>query len=209
MIIHVALLKPKTTTTNEDMEAILEQVRTLRPEIQGLLDIQAGPNQNPNHQGYTFGFSMRYTGSDDLHASTSHPKYQEVSRELQRLCESVLECDLTEMPPPPRKKLRDTITEQEWQSKSVEDRLKILLMDQLGVREEDLIKSASFVEDLNADSLDLVEIIMGMEEEFQVEISDEQAEKITTVGEALEFLSKGESHQEVRKKISKIRGNKR
>jgi len=61
-------------------------------------------------------------------------------------------------------------------------------MDQLDVTEEELIPSASFVEDLNADSLDLVELFMGIEEEFQVTISDQDAEKVTTVGEALAYL---------------------
>lgn len=68
------------------------------------------------------------------------------------------------------------------------DRLKKIVVDQLGVDEAEVVPTASFVEDLNADSLDLVELIMSLEEEFQVQISDEDAEKITTVGEALEYI---------------------
>lgn len=68
------------------------------------------------------------------------------------------------------------------------DRLKKIIVDQLGVDESEVVPSASFVEDLNADSLDLVELIMSLEEEFQLQISDEDAEKITTVQEAEDYI---------------------
>ena len=68
------------------------------------------------------------------------------------------------------------------------ERLKKIIVDQLGVDESEVIPSASFVEDLNADSLDLVELIMSLEEEFKLQISDEDAEKITTVQEAEDYI---------------------
>jgi acyl carrier protein len=68
------------------------------------------------------------------------------------------------------------------------DRMKKIIVEQLGVEETDVTPTASFVEDLNADSLDLVELIMSLEEEFNLEISDEDAEKIHTVGDALEYV---------------------
>jgi acyl carrier protein len=73
------------------------------------------------------------------------------------------------------------------------ERVRKLIVDQLGVDEEKVVPSASFVDDLNADSLDLVELIMSMEEEFSkdatsVEISDEDAEKIVTVQDAIDYL---------------------
>lgn len=67
-------------------------------------------------------------------------------------------------------------------------KLKAIVMDRLSVDEEQIKPEASFVEDLSADSLDIVELIMGIEEEFDIEIPDEDAEKLTTVGEAAEYI---------------------
>jgi acyl carrier protein len=76
---------------------------------------------------------------------------------------------------------------------TVFERVRNIIVEQLGVDEEDVTPTASFVEDLNADSLDLVELIMSMEEEFStddrhVEISDEDAEKIVTVQDAVDYI---------------------
>lgn len=71
---------------------------------------------------------------------------------------------------------------------TVHERLKKIIVDQLGVDESEVVPTASFVEDLNADSLDLVELIMSLEEEFKVQITDEDAEKITTVQEAEDYI---------------------
>ncbi|MDR1019716.1 MAG: acyl carrier protein [Synergistaceae bacterium] len=74
------------------------------------------------------------------------------------------------------------------QSEEVLAKLKDLVMDRLNVEEDQIKPDASFVEDLGADSLDIVELIMGIEEEFEVEIPDEDAEKLTNVGEALAYV---------------------
>jgi acyl carrier protein len=71
---------------------------------------------------------------------------------------------------------------------TVEERVKKIIAEQLGVEEDEVTPEASFVEDLGADSLDTVELVMALEEEFEIEIPDEDAEKILTVGKALDYI---------------------
>ena len=72
---------------------------------------------------------------------------------------------------------------------TIEERVKKIVAEQLGVKEDEVTNSASFVEDLGADSLDTVELVMALEEEFETEIPDEHAEKITTVQQAIDFVT--------------------
>jgi acyl carrier protein len=69
------------------------------------------------------------------------------------------------------------------------DKVKEVIVDQLSVEEDDITEDASFVDDLGADSLDIVELVMALEEQFGVSIPDEQAEKIKTVGDAVSFIT--------------------
>ena len=71
---------------------------------------------------------------------------------------------------------------------SVEERVKKIVCEQLGVKESEVQNTSSFVEDLGADSLDTVELVMALEEEFETEIPDEEAEKLSTVQEAIDFI---------------------
>ena len=71
---------------------------------------------------------------------------------------------------------------------ALEDKVKEIVVEQLGVNAEQVKPEASFIEDLGADSLDTVELVMAFEEEFSAEIPDEEAEKLTTVGAVLEYL---------------------
>ncbi len=73
---------------------------------------------------------------------------------------------------------------------NVEDRVRDIIVEELGVEREKLTNEASFMEDLGADSLDTVELVMAFEEEFNVEIPDDAAETIVTVGDAVRFLEK-------------------
>lgn len=71
---------------------------------------------------------------------------------------------------------------------TIEDRVKKIVVEQLGVKEDEVTNDASFVDDLGADSLDTVELVMALEEEFGTEIPDEQAEKITTIQQAVDYI---------------------
>ncbi len=73
---------------------------------------------------------------------------------------------------------------------SIEERVKQIIAEQLGVDEEQVVDNAAFMDDLGADSLDTVELVMALEEEFDVEISDEDAEKIQTVKNAIDYVNK-------------------
>jgi len=76
------------------------------------------------------------------------------------------------------------MTEQE-----VFEKVKAVVIDQLGVNESEVTKEASYIDDLGADSLDTVELVMALEEEFDTEIPDEEAEKITTVGKTVAYIA--------------------
>ena len=71
---------------------------------------------------------------------------------------------------------------------SIEQQVKAIVAEQLGVKEEEVTNDASFVDDLGADSLDTVELVMALEEEFETEIPDDDAEKITTVQQAIDYI---------------------
>lgn len=72
---------------------------------------------------------------------------------------------------------------------NIEMRVKKIIVEQLGVKEDEVTNDASFVDDLGADSLDTVELVMALEEEFETEIPDEDAEKITTVQQAIDYIN--------------------
>lgn len=72
---------------------------------------------------------------------------------------------------------------------SIEDKVKSIIVDQLGISEDDVKPEASFIDDLGADSLDIVELVMAMEEYFEIEIPDEEAENIKTVGDAIKYIN--------------------
>ena len=76
----------------------------------------------------------------------------------------------------------------EGSSMALEQRVTELIVQQLGVSKDELVMNASFVDDLGADSLDIVELVMSMEEEFDIEIPDDDAEKIQTIGDAIAYL---------------------
>lgn len=72
---------------------------------------------------------------------------------------------------------------------NIAERVKAIIVDQLGVEEAEVTLESSFIEDLGADSLDIVELIMALEEAFEIEVPDEDAEKLTTVGSAVQYIT--------------------
>lgn len=72
---------------------------------------------------------------------------------------------------------------------SIEEKVKAIIVEQLGINEDEVKPEASFIDDLGADSLDIVELVMAMEEEFEIEIPDEEAENIKTVGDAIKYIT--------------------
>ena len=79
--------------------------------------------------------------------------------------------------------------EEKSEMSNVDERVKKIVIEQLGVKEEEVSNGSSFVDDLGADSLDTVELVMALEEEFECEIPDEEAEKITTVQQAIDYIN--------------------
>jgi len=79
---------------------------------------------------------------------------------------------------------------------TIEERVKKIIAEQLGVNEGEITNESSFVDDLGADSLDTVELVMALEEEFGTEIPDEEAEKITTVQQAIEYIKSNSTEEE-------------
>tara|TARA_B100000929_G_C15299191_1_gene349776 strand:- start:184 stop:429 length:246 start_codon:yes stop_codon:yes gene_type:complete len=78
------------------------------------------------------------------------------------------------------------------EEKSIEDRIREIVVEQLGVKPEQITPEAKFIEDLGADSLDTVELVMALEEEFGNEIPDEDAEKLTSVGDVIRFIEESQ-----------------
>jgi acyl carrier protein len=76
---------------------------------------------------------------------------------------------------------------------AVDEKVKSIIVEQLGVKQEEVVEKASFIDDLGADSLDTVELVMAFEEEFGIEIPDEDAEKILTVGDAVKYIGEKSS----------------
>jgi hypothetical protein len=94
VIAHVVLFKPKAETTPQEIEQVLKQVRKLQQSIPGIVDVQAGENISEKHQGYTYGFIMRFVDETHLQAYAPHPAHQPVSDAIRRVCSHVIDFDL-------------------------------------------------------------------------------------------------------------------
>jgi heme-degrading monooxygenase HmoA len=94
MIDHVVLLQPKAEVTEEEITKVLSHVQGLQETIPGIFETRVGKNLSVNHQGYVYGFVMRFTDEEHLEAYTPHPAHQVVSRELQAICQSIIDFDM-------------------------------------------------------------------------------------------------------------------
>ncbi len=94
MIIHVVLLQPKPETTAEELEAVMERARALQEKIPAIVSMQAGENQNPNNQGYTYGLVMSFDTEEHFKAYFPHPEHRSVGAELRRLSVNLVNFDI-------------------------------------------------------------------------------------------------------------------
>lgn len=95
MISHVVLLQPRADATSDDVTRALAHVRELKDTIPGILQVETGENRSPNHRGYTYGFVMQFADDAHLKAYATHPRHQPVSKELQSLCTSIIDFDIS------------------------------------------------------------------------------------------------------------------
>ena len=94
MIMHIVLLLPKPESTREELQAVLEKAWALQAKIPGIVAIQAGENQNPNNQGYTFGIVITFDNEEHFKAYFPHPEHRAVGAELRRLSVNLLNFDI-------------------------------------------------------------------------------------------------------------------
>jgi len=94
MVDHVVLLQPKAEVTQEEITKVLSHVQGLQQSIPGIVETRVGKNLSVNHQGYVYGFLMRFIDEEHLKAYAPHPAHQVVSKELQKICESIIDLDI-------------------------------------------------------------------------------------------------------------------
>jgi heme-degrading monooxygenase HmoA len=94
MIDHVVLLQPKAEVTEEEITKVLSHVQGLQETIPGIVETRVGKNLSVNHQGYVYGFVMRFVDAEHLKAYAPHPAHQVVSKELQNICQSIIDFDV-------------------------------------------------------------------------------------------------------------------
>lgn len=94
MITHTVLLQPKPEKTEEEIATVLSHVRDLQAHVPGILETQVGKNLSASHQGYTYGFVMRFVDQEHLKSYAPHPAHQIVSKELQAMCQSIIDFDV-------------------------------------------------------------------------------------------------------------------
>jgi acyl carrier protein len=215
MMTQVTLLQPKVETSDEALATLFKGVHGLQKHIPCVLAVSTGENRSNQHRGWTHGIIIHFEDEARMRDAMTHPTYQKMQEKAQSFCQHIITFELPEtlsFPAPVQEKAQEEDTAQKqrgrlrqpvtppmpqvpvgsrwkiWSATQIDARLKKIVIDQLNVDESEVVPHASLVEDLNADSLDLVEYIMSIEEQFNIKVSDEDAESLTTVGETQAYL---------------------
>lgn len=218
IVTQVILLRLKAETTDHALATFFKAVQQAQPHMPCLVAVATGENQSEAHRGFTHGIFLHFDHDpqeakvhpkyQDLLTKARDLCEQVVIFELPQTLTIPISASLLESASPPvqpveaepkrrgqPQKLQPAVPRlperpswKAWSADHIDERLKKIVIEQLGVDESEVLPSASLVEDLNADSLDLVEYVMSVEEVFQAQISDEDAERLTTVGETQAYL---------------------
>ncbi len=215
---QVMVLRPKAETSDHALAAFFKAVHQAQPHIPCLVAVTTGENQSGAHRGFTHGIFLHFDHDpqeakahpkyQDLLSKARSLCEQVVTFELPQtltvpIPTSLLESSpqpaspveaepkrrgQTRKPQPAAPRTSERPSWRAWSATQIDERLRKIVIEQLGVDASEVTPSASLVLDLNADSLDLVEYVMSVEAVFQVQISDEDAERLTTVGETQAYL---------------------
>lgn len=218
IVTQVILLRLKAETTDHALTTFFKVVQQAQPHIPCLIAVAPGENQSEAHRGFTHGIFLHFDHDpqeakahpkyQDLLTRARSLSEQVVTFELPQTLTIPIPASLLGSVPqsaepmeaeskrrgrsrklqPAAPRLPERPSWRPWGVDHIDERLKKIVIEQLGVDESEVLPSASLVEDLNADSLDLVEYVMSVEEVFQIQISDEDAERLTTVGETQAYL---------------------
>ncbi len=218
IVTQVILLRPKAETTDQALSTFFKAVHNAQPHIPCLVTVSTGENRSDAHRGFTHGIFLHFDHDpqeakahpkyQELITKAKGLCEQMVTFELPQTLAVPIPASPPESarepagpveaeskrhgrprkPQPTTARMPERPTWGAWSADQIDGRLKKIVIEQLGVDESEVVPNASLVEDLNADSLDLVEYIMSVEQIFKVAISDEDAEKLTTVGETQAYL---------------------
>lgn len=214
LMTRMLLFQPRPTATDDDLEALFKAAHGMQSHIPCLVAVTTGENQSHQHKGWTHGIVLHFEDEQHMQGALEHKAYQSMFPKLTALCEALVIFDISQQlplviqevvqpvpPPAPKPSHQEKSTKPtplhepsnaRWRRAPlvarVDPRLVALTVEQLEVDDTEVMPRASLVEDLNADSLDLVEYIMTLEQTFHIQISDEDAEQLTTISEIQNYL---------------------
>ncbi len=218
IVTQVILLRPKAETTDQALSTFFKAVHNAQPHIPCLVSVSTGENRSDAHRGFTHGIFLHFDHDpQEAKAHPKYQELltrakglceQVVTFELPQTLAVPIPASLLEAarelagsvepeskrrgrprkPQPAAPRTPERPGWRAWSADRIDERLKKIVVEQLGVDGSEVVPNASLVEDLNADSLDLVEYIMSVEAIFKLQISGEDTEKLTTIGETQAYL---------------------